>query len=113
AHADAVSLGRWRADRPCAASLAEIPVVGRDPLRPASALEPRRDAGMYRLGALRRASNVHCGRRRILSMNQIVILMYHIVAQPASTQEARYCCTPQRFEAQMRHLGKAGLPLLA
>jgi peptidoglycan/xylan/chitin deacetylase (PgdA/CDA1 family) len=46
-------------------------------------------------------------------MNQVVILMYHIVAQPASAQEARYCCTPRRFEAQMRHLGKAGLPLLA
>jgi peptidoglycan/xylan/chitin deacetylase (PgdA/CDA1 family) len=45
-------------------------------------------------------------------MNQIVILMYHIVAQPASAQEARYCCTPGRFELQMRHLGKAGLPLL-
>jgi peptidoglycan/xylan/chitin deacetylase (PgdA/CDA1 family) len=46
-------------------------------------------------------------------MNQIVILMYHIVAEPGSAQEARYCCTPRRFEAQMRHLGKAGLRLLS
>ena len=45
-------------------------------------------------------------------MKQILILMYHIVAQPASAQEAQYCCTPRRFEAQMRHLGKAGLQLL-
>ena len=45
-------------------------------------------------------------------MNQVLILMYHIVAEPTSAQEARYCCTPPRFESQMRHLGKAGLRLL-
>ena len=45
-------------------------------------------------------------------MNQVLILMYHIVAEPGSAQEARYCCTPRRFEAQMRHLGEAGLRLL-
>ncbi len=40
-------------------------------------------------------------------MNRLVILMYHIMAEPGSAQEARYCCTPRRFEAQMRHLGEA------
>jgi peptidoglycan/xylan/chitin deacetylase (PgdA/CDA1 family) len=45
-------------------------------------------------------------------MNRIVILMYHIVAEPLSTQEARYCCTPPRFEAQMRYLRQAGIRLL-
>ena len=45
-------------------------------------------------------------------MNRILILMYHIVAEPQSTQEARYCCTPQRFEAQMRHLQETGTRLL-
>lgn len=45
-------------------------------------------------------------------MNQIEILMYHIVAEPGSTQEARYCCTPRRFEAQMRYLGESGRRLL-
>ena len=45
-------------------------------------------------------------------MNQVLILMYHIVAEPGSAQEARYCCTPRRFEAQMRHLGEAGFGLL-
>ncbi len=45
-------------------------------------------------------------------MNRILILMYHIVAEPKSIQEARYCCTPQRFEAQMRHLQETGTRLL-
>lgn len=45
-------------------------------------------------------------------MKQTVILMYHIVAEPLSGQEARFCCTPRRFEAQMRHLRSAGMRLL-
>lgn len=45
-------------------------------------------------------------------MKRLVILMYHIVAEPRSAQEARYCCSPRRFEAQMRHLGQAGMRLL-
>ena len=45
-------------------------------------------------------------------MKRIVILMYHIVAEPLSAQEARYCCTPQRFEAQMRHLRESRTRLL-
>ena len=45
-------------------------------------------------------------------MNRVVILMYHIVAEPQSVQEARYCCTPFRFEAQMRYLRQAGIRLL-
>jgi peptidoglycan/xylan/chitin deacetylase (PgdA/CDA1 family) len=45
-------------------------------------------------------------------MKRLVILMYHIVAEPRSAQEARYCCTPRRFEAQMRYLGEAGIRLL-
>lgn len=45
-------------------------------------------------------------------MKRLVILMYHIVAEPHSAQEARYCCTPRRFESQMRYLSKAGIRLL-
>jgi peptidoglycan/xylan/chitin deacetylase (PgdA/CDA1 family) len=39
--------------------------------------------------------------------------MYHIVAEPLSAQEARYCCSPARFEAHMRHLAETGTRLLA
>lgn len=46
-------------------------------------------------------------------MNRIVILMYHIVAEPLSAQERRYCCPPRRFESQMRHLRESEVPLLA
>jgi peptidoglycan/xylan/chitin deacetylase (PgdA/CDA1 family) len=46
-------------------------------------------------------------------MNRIVILMYHIVAEPLSTQEARYCCAPGNFDAQMRNLKESGVRLLA
>ena len=45
-------------------------------------------------------------------MKRLVILMYHIVTEPQSAQEARYCCTPRRFEAQMRYLAEAGVRLL-
>jgi len=46
-------------------------------------------------------------------MTRVVVLMYHIVAEPLSTSEARYCCAPQRFEAQMRHLRECGARLLS
>ncbi len=45
-------------------------------------------------------------------MNRVVILMYHIVAEPLSAQEARYCCTLERFESHMRHLAQSGIPLV-
>lgn len=45
-------------------------------------------------------------------MKRVVILMYHIVAAPLSAREARYCCTPQRFESQMRHLQASGVRLV-
>lgn len=41
-------------------------------------------------------------------MNRAVILMYHIIDQPRSAQESRFCCTPKHFEQQMRHLREAG-----
>ena len=45
-------------------------------------------------------------------MKHIVILMYHIVAEPLSAQEARYCCAPRKFEKQMQHLRESGVRLL-
>ncbi len=47
------------------------------------------------------------------STSRVAILMYHIVAEPLSAQEARYCCSPGHFEAHMRHLAKTGTRLLA
>ena len=46
-------------------------------------------------------------------MKRVLVLMYHIIAEPLSAQEARYCCVPRRFEAQMRHLRDSGVRLLA
>jgi peptidoglycan/xylan/chitin deacetylase (PgdA/CDA1 family) len=46
-------------------------------------------------------------------LSRVAILMYHIVAKPLSAQEARYCCSPTRFEAHMRHLAQSGTQLLA
>jgi peptidoglycan/xylan/chitin deacetylase (PgdA/CDA1 family) len=46
-------------------------------------------------------------------MNRTLILMYHIVAEPLSGREAKYCCTPRRFEAQMRHLATTGVRLIS
>ncbi len=46
-------------------------------------------------------------------MSGIVILMYHIVAQPLSAPEARFCCTPERFEAHMEYLARSGISLLS
>jgi peptidoglycan/xylan/chitin deacetylase (PgdA/CDA1 family) len=45
-------------------------------------------------------------------MSRVVVLMYHIVAEPLAAPEARYCCAPRRFEAQMRHLHESGVPLV-
>lgn len=38
--------------------------------------------------------------------------MYHIVDRPKDATEARFCCTPARFERQMRHLATSGVTLL-
>jgi peptidoglycan/xylan/chitin deacetylase (PgdA/CDA1 family) len=46
-------------------------------------------------------------------MSRIVILMYHIVAEPRSEQELKYCCAPAHFEAQMRHLSEARYRLVS
>jgi peptidoglycan/xylan/chitin deacetylase (PgdA/CDA1 family) len=43
---------------------------------------------------------------------RIVILMYHIVDHPKDEAEARFCCTPDRFDKQMRHLVSSGIPLM-
>jgi len=45
-------------------------------------------------------------------MARILILMYHIVDQPMSDKEARFCCTPGRFAAQMKYLANSGYQLL-
>jgi len=37
-----------------------------------------------------------------------VILMYHVVDEPRSASEARFCCPPHQFRAQMKHLADAG-----
>jgi len=41
-------------------------------------------------------------------MNRAIILMYHIVDEPRSAREARFCVTPQQFDSQMRILGEEG-----
>ena len=46
-------------------------------------------------------------------MSRIVILMYHIIDRARSKQEAKYCCPPDRFEAQMRYLRESGQNLLS
>ena len=45
-------------------------------------------------------------------MSRVAILMYHIVADPLSAQEARYCCPTARFEAHMRHLAGSSAKLI-
>lgn len=37
-------------------------------------------------------------------MSCAIILMYHIVDEPRSAREARFCVTPQQFDSQMRFL---------
>ncbi len=41
-------------------------------------------------------------------MNQVLVLMYHQVDVPGSTQEQRFCTPPADFSAQMRWLVGAG-----
>ena len=40
-----------------------------------------------------------------------LILMYHILDKPLSSQETKYCCLPKRFEEQMAWLSKAFAPV--
>jgi peptidoglycan/xylan/chitin deacetylase (PgdA/CDA1 family) len=46
-------------------------------------------------------------------MSRIAILMYHVVDRARAPQEAKYCCSPERFERQMRWLHESGVELLA
>ena len=46
-------------------------------------------------------------------MSRILILMYHSVAQPRSAAERSFCCRPERFARQMRHLRQSGMPVLS
>lgn len=41
-------------------------------------------------------------------MQSCVILMYHVIDEPGNRVEAQFCCTPERFREQMRHLREAG-----
>ena len=41
-------------------------------------------------------------------MSRAVILMYHIIDDPRSSEEAKYCCPSRVFEDHMRHLAEAG-----
>jgi peptidoglycan/xylan/chitin deacetylase (PgdA/CDA1 family) len=41
-------------------------------------------------------------------MSRLAVLMYHMVASPASPAEVRYACPPTRFERHMRFLRQAG-----
>ena len=45
-------------------------------------------------------------------MARILILMYHILDEPLSKREARFCCTPKRFSQQMQYLSTSGYELL-
>lgn len=46
-------------------------------------------------------------------MSGAVILMYHIIDEPRAPEEAKYCCSPQNFERQMRFLRTAGFRVAA
>ena len=37
-------------------------------------------------------------------MKRAIILMYHIIDEPRSSTEAKYCCAAADFENQMRYL---------
>ena len=41
-------------------------------------------------------------------MGRCVVLMYHVVDKPRSNGEARFCCTPEMFALQMKHLADDG-----
>ena len=45
-------------------------------------------------------------------MARILILMYHIVDEPRSDKEAKFCCTPSQFQRQMEYLSKSSYQLL-
>jgi len=45
-------------------------------------------------------------------MARILILMYHIVDEPRSEREARFCCTPDKFAEQMEYLANSKYQLL-
>jgi peptidoglycan/xylan/chitin deacetylase (PgdA/CDA1 family) len=38
--------------------------------------------------------------------------MYHIVDRPKDATEARFCCTPARFDRQMKHIATSGVTLM-
>lgn len=40
-------------------------------------------------------------------MQRCVILMYHIIDTPESSEEARYCCEPETFARQMRYISES------
>lgn len=40
-------------------------------------------------------------------MNRVIILMYHIIDNPLSPLEEKYCCSPADFEGQMQFLRKS------
>src|SRR5690242_2507100 len=113
AHPDALPMGGRRAYRSRPPLLAQSALVGRDPLRPASAVEPRRHEDLHRLGPQRRSADVRHGCRPARRMKRVLVLMYHIVAEPRSSAEARYCCAPVRFDAQMRHLRDGEIELVS
>lgn len=46
-------------------------------------------------------------------MARCVVLMYHVVDLPRSGSEARFCCTPAMFAAQMQHLADDGWRVVA
>ncbi|GAO34876.1 polysaccharide deacetylase [Sulfuricella sp. T08] len=46
-------------------------------------------------------------------MSRILILMYHIIDRARAKQEAKFCLSPDRFEAQMRFLHESGKNLLS
>ena len=42
-----------------------------------------------------------------------VILMYHVIDEPRAASEARFCCPPEMFRAQMEHLSSTGWRVIA
>lgn len=41
-------------------------------------------------------------------MSRCVVLMYHVIDLPRSDGEARFCCAPEAFAAQMQYLAHGG-----
>lgn len=46
-------------------------------------------------------------------MRRAAILLYHIIDNPKNEAERRYCCSPARFEQQMRYLVQSGHSLVS